>query len=460
MTSGTKILATPQSIARVDYTFNCAVGQTTIGGTEPIGTSLTKTWSGGDDVSTRPVFRWERYTVRGMRKETTHFERFYSRKAKKWVLKRRFKLIPYEKIVRVKIRVSDGTPHRYRPDHPYSCTISGWQSSQFTMTTIGTCNSGWPSFTPYKVVTRRLQASSRNNFGSMVSFDGWLWNGNDDLNLIGKLREKVAGSDFNLGVFLGEGHEALKMITSAATTLYRAVRALRKGDLVGAAAVMKMTRGTASAYKMKKKDPIGSRWLELQYGWMPLLQDIHGGAEFLAHHLNVPYAVSYRVRRKVGGKYTVSPLAQAVDVKCYTSCQIIARIEEVDVPTLSGLLNPLSVAWELVPFSFLADWVLPVGNYLDARGLASALTGTFVTTRKNYFASSVGGHQPSVDTTYSNVLIRDLNLTISRTVSTTLNVPLPNVKTFGQVTSWKHAANALALLSTSVVGQRIRDRGE
>ena len=30
-----------------------------------------------------------------------------------------------------------------------------------------------------------------------------------------------------------------------------------------------------------------------------------------------------------------------------------------------GLVNPLSVAWELVPFSFVVDWFSGVGNVLD-----------------------------------------------------------------------------------------------
>jgi hypothetical protein len=30
-----------------------------------------------------------------------------------------------------------------------------------------------------------------------------------------------------------------------------------------------------------------------------------------------------------------------------------------------GLLNPAAVAWELLPFSFVVDWFLPVGRYLE-----------------------------------------------------------------------------------------------
>jgi hypothetical protein len=31
-----------------------------------------------------------------------------------------------------------------------------------------------------------------------------------------------------------------------------------------------------------------------------------------------------------------------------------------------GLANPLSIAWEVVPFSFVVDWGLPIGNVLEA----------------------------------------------------------------------------------------------
>jgi hypothetical protein len=31
-----------------------------------------------------------------------------------------------------------------------------------------------------------------------------------------------------------------------------------------------------------------------------------------------------------------------------------------------GLLNPLSIAWELVPWSFVADWMFNISGYLDS----------------------------------------------------------------------------------------------
>jgi hypothetical protein len=32
----------------------------------------------------------------------------------------------------------------------------------------------------------------------------------------------------------------------------------------------------------------------------------------------------------------------------------------------TGFTNPINLLWELLPFSFVADWFLPIGNYLEA----------------------------------------------------------------------------------------------
>jgi hypothetical protein len=31
-----------------------------------------------------------------------------------------------------------------------------------------------------------------------------------------------------------------------------------------------------------------------------------------------------------------------------------------------GVVNPLSIAWEVIPFSFVVDWFIPVGQVLEA----------------------------------------------------------------------------------------------
>lgn len=48
------------------------------------------------------------------------------------------------------------------------------------------------------------------------------------------------------------------------------------------------------------------------------------------------------------------------------TCRFKINNPDLLLPAKVGLTNPLSVAWELIPFSFVVDWFLPIGKYLDA----------------------------------------------------------------------------------------------
>jgi len=39
-----------------------------------------------------------------------------------------------------------------------------------------------------------------------------------------------------------------------------------------------------------------------------------------------------------------------------------------------GLINPAEVAWELTPWSFVVDWFIPVGNFLEALTARAGVT--------------------------------------------------------------------------------------
>jgi len=270
-----------------------------------------------------------------------------------------------------------------------------------------------------------------------------LWTANDDLALIGKLRTAVAGSDFNLGVFLGEGHEALKMIATNATKIYRAYKLARKGNFIGAAE--QLVRGSGKRGSVRSIP--AKNWLELQYGWLPLLKDVKGGAEFLAHQLNTPLHVTVKVRHKVEAYPVRSLNGNAVYTFGWhrSTGQIIYRAKEIDVPQLVGLTDPASVAWELLPFSFVADWFLPIGSWLDARGLSQALTGTFVTTHgQDGFATQPNSTHPNYQWAADS---QERWRTVDRQVTNNLLVPFPNIKPLGKIATWKHAVNSIALLA-------------
>lgn len=279
-----------------------------------------------------------------------------------------------------------------------------------------------------------------DNFGSFSSTQ--LWDSNDDLKLIVKLREKVAGSDFNAGVFLAEAHQSLTMIGDAANRVSRGLRLFRKGQWAGAWDAV-----YAGSGKRPKKFGKSSadNWLMFVYGVVPLLKDAEAGAESLAKILNFPMEQTYSVSRRVPGVFTPSyPFSEWAKKEVYTAVRIKAKVSEVNVPQLIGLTDVASVVWEKIPYSFVADWFIPIGSYLSSRGLAQALTGTFVVSRKVYaygaFPSLVAPSSYRGESLYQSGQVQ-----FTRTVSNSLEVPLPSFKGLAKSASWQHCANAVAL---------------
>lgn len=122
-------------------------------------------------------------------------------------------------------------------------------------------------------------------------------------------------------------------------------------------------------------------WLEVQYGWKPLLSDIYGAASDLAakdSQDSQRYNVTVKATRSSADKYrdvlhVQDSIGSNVTLKRSrnTSFDAFIRLDyTMDNPYLhtlaqKGFTNPLSVAWELVPYSFVVDWFLPIGNYLE-----------------------------------------------------------------------------------------------
>jgi len=105
-------------------------------------------------------------------------------------------------------------------------------------------------------------------------------------------------------------------------------------------------------------------WLEIQFGWLPIISDMYGLVEVMQSE--------FRLRPLKGRGQQVTqdyffgwcPVTQVKRVE-------IAATIKVTNPNLLlanqlGLVNPLSVAWDAVPGSFLLDWFLPVKKFIDS----------------------------------------------------------------------------------------------
>jgi hypothetical protein len=250
----------------------------------------------------------------------------------------------------------------------------------------------------------------------------------------------VAGSDFNLGVTLGESHQTLKFIGDSALRVAKSLKFVKRGNFAAAYSALSGNQHLPGTKR------VASNYLEYTYALTPLLLDVHSGAQFLAHHLNTPQHIVVRVSQSRRYYVEQSPgYTGAYPMRSWkSSCKSIkAILREKDVAQLAGLTDPASIAWELMPWSFVVDWFVPIGDYLQARALVNGIRGTFVTSYKSVVGAEDYSHQPP---RYRDPTYRYYKVSNTRVVSTTLSVPLPKVKPFSSALSWKHCANAIALL--------------
>lgn len=185
---------------------------------------------------------------------------------------------------------------------------------------------------------------------------------------------KVSRRQVDLGAMFGESHKTLHHLTETVTTAVRVLLAIRKGNWKQAAKHLKLDwRHPGKTF--------ASRWLELQYGWKPLVSDIYDTARAFQHGLDHRTHVLRAIRR-ITDSTTISSSAGTADVTTITKqewsyrCVAYFRPKDSWINSMSqiGLANPAEIAWELLPYSFVVDWFLPIGNLLQAATARCSIT--------------------------------------------------------------------------------------
>jgi hypothetical protein len=129
-----------------------------------------------------------------------------------------------------------------------------------------------------------------------------------------------------------------------------------------------------------------NKYLEGRYGWRQLIfdiQDINKAIESLNKERK-------RVSEKVGitiGEQNVNTYAYSIGDFGAFDIMVTDQIEiglrgaiSADFSPSNFQFNPIITGWEVIPFSFVVDWVLSVGQALSAL--------SFVTVSSRYFAST------------------------------------------------------------------------
>lgn len=298
-----------------------------------------------------------------------------------------------------------------------------------------------------------------------------------ELELLSKLTSGIREHDFNAGIAAAESRKTLKMITDSAGTVFDAWRKTKHGDFAGAArALGRVVHGNRKPQKMNAHD-VSDAWLSMQYGWLPLMKNVWEGSLFIEKVMGPPRVIKTRYRRNVlVPEFDDSAPGWPELVPCTAKLSKEIRvqwIEALSTPRELGLLNPASVVWEVIPFSFVMDWFIPIGNYLDVLSVVPHIGNAQAATTLCKEVHGIPWHPykcrsyivPSerkiphydwaccwfVGTTPTTVLSSSgvanyHHKLITRTSLGTISVPRPSFKTVSEALSLGHLKNAAALM--------------
>lgn len=212
--------------------------------------------------------------------------------------------------------------------------------------------------------------------------------GNLVLEAQSRLVEQIKGHSFNLAVNAAQSGQLVDMVVHNLGAIGRSFLALRHGDFATAA---RQLGATPKASRLKPSD-VSGRWLELQYGWLPALSDTYEAAKAYERITKGERTNHYRASASskttyetAGSPFYTAPLGVKQKVSIHAELY-----ESLSAARSLGLLDPLSVAWEIIPYSFVVDWFIPIGTYLSTLAIAPHLTGRFMMTKSWVYNGSLG----------------------------------------------------------------------
>lgn len=222
------------------------------------------------------------------------------------------------------------------------------------------------------------------------------------LKAIAKANAKTIEHNAGIVETLFELRKTKSMFIDAATTVVRAMRHIRRGRFAEAAKTLGMSHVPNG---VSRKRSAASNWLEYRYGWLPCISsvesaakatyDLYSRSRFIRHSRgyaegSAPYWSGFTDYSTWNQDYNIASLYVPGEYayggtthrgvnyhvlrKYWRDLRVdVGYVYKITNPNLVyssqlGLTNPLSVAWELVPLSFVADWFVNVGDVLDQLG--------------------------------------------------------------------------------------------
>lgn len=192
------------------------------------------------------------------------------------------------------------------------------------------------------------------------------------LFMLNKARHKISGANQDLGESLVELDQTIKMIRKNLDRIDKIGSALKNGEWSKLDSLIK-GKTPDSVKNMKPSKRLSSGYLEISFGWMPLLSSVHTAVN--------AYGKGILTRGSkvsaVSGNKRLDLSKGNLDTSAVGRASISGKVKNPNVATLNslGLVNPALMAWQRVPYSFVVDWFVPIGPILGSLTAEAGLEG-------------------------------------------------------------------------------------
>jgi hypothetical protein len=309
----------------------------------------------------------------------------------------------------------------------------------------------WNNYT----VSGRYQSEQKgSNSGFSIAVGGTgshallPWPNNAELKLQSKMAARIKGHQFNLAVNVAQGTQLVDMVVSNIRSLTRALVAVKRGDVASAARSLGVQRKRKTS-SLKGKD-ISQRWLEMQYGWLPLVSDTYEAAKAYETYTNL--RKEYITAKGFVG--TQKDFSASSSWYAYPGTirrdkrYVYEMTEDISAPRSLGLGDPLSLIWEILPYSFVIDWFLPIGSYLENLAVLPFLKGRLMAQEKCKYTAAYGGKYATAPVwlDLGGTSRSETSFFFSRTITLGFtHVQRPSFQSFPSAMSPRRIFNAVAL---------------
>lgn len=184
--------------------------------------------------------------------------------------------------------------------------------------------------------------------------------------LLSQIRSKAKDQTFNLAQAAAESNQTRKMIIDMVMRLATALLNLKKLKFSKAASILFPTNSKSLA----------NDWLTWQYGIRPLISDIDGAMKALArtndtqeYDISVIRRNNQKLNSTVSNNYGIrfkTVKSGYIEYSLKLKIKLKVKNDTARFVSSLGLTNPIALGYELIPFSFVVDWILPIGDYLNS----------------------------------------------------------------------------------------------